>query len=264
MEAKELSLAVLTAPECWRHCSACCLGQWPDAGGCDPRLTAGREQLLLSGKLSDYGVFVPFSADPHGRFLSHVVSGPAASRSGAFGRPPPSPATPSSRHRVARSPAVAAGEPAGPRPAGKYSIYFNVTIFGKEFHLGLKPKQRLVAPGAFAQWQEDFWELSRQPLQQDCVFTGSITGMPGTAVAISNCDGLAGLIRTDSSEYFIEPLERGQQAKEETGRAHIVYSRAAIRLEKAEPQGDLHNEVIGQVLAPVELGQEVSLGQKKV
>ncbi|XP_072484791.1 A disintegrin and metalloproteinase with thrombospondin motifs 14 isoform X1 [Notamacropus eugenii] len=196
------------------------------------------QELLLSGKLSEYGVFVPFSADHEGRFLSHVVSGPAASGSSASGRPPLPPSPPSSRHRVARSPSVPAGE-----PAGKYSIYFNVTIFGKEFHLGLKPNRRLVVPGAFTQWQEDFWEVSREPLRQECVFTGSITGMLGTAVAISNCDGLAGLIRTDSSEYFIEPLERGQQAKEETGRAHIVYRRAAIRQEKAEPQGDLHNEV---------------------
>uniref|UniRef100_A0A4X2LBC1 ADAM metallopeptidase with thrombospondin type 1 motif 14 n=1 Tax=Vombatus ursinus TaxID=29139 RepID=A0A4X2LBC1_VOMUR len=135
-------------------------------------------ELLLSGKLSEYGVFVPFTS------------------------------------------------------GNSYSIYFNVTIFGKEFHLGLKPNRRLVVPGAFTQWQEDFWEFSREPLHQECVFTGSITGMPGTAVAISNCDGLAGLIRTDSSEYFIEPLERGQQAKEETGRVHIVYRRAAIRQEK--------------------------------
>lgn len=142
-------------------------------------------ELLLSGKLSEYGVFVPFSADHEGRFLSHVVSGPAASGSSASGRPPLPPSPPSSRHRVARSPSVPAGE-----PAGKYSIYFNVTIFGKEFHLGLKPNRRLVVPGAFTQWQEDFGEFSREPLRQECVFTGSITGMPGTAVAISNCDGL--------------------------------------------------------------------------
>uniref|UniRef100_A0A4X2LBK7 ADAM metallopeptidase with thrombospondin type 1 motif 14 n=1 Tax=Vombatus ursinus TaxID=29139 RepID=A0A4X2LBK7_VOMUR len=200
-------------------------------------------ELLLSGKLSEYGVFVPFSVDHEGRFLSHVVSGPAASGN-----------TPSSRHRVARSPSIPTAEPAGPGPAGKYSIYFNVTIFGKEFHLGLKPNRRLVVPGAFTQWQEDFWEFSREPLHQECVFTGSITGMPGTAVAISNCDGLAGLIRTDSSEYFIEPLERGQQAKEETGRVHIVYRRAAIRQEKAEPLGDLHNEDFGPRELPNLLG----------
>lgn len=39
----------------------------------------------------------------------------------------------------------------------------------------------------------------------------------------------AGLIRTDSTEFFIEPLERGQQETEARGRAHVVYRRSAIR-----------------------------------
>lgn len=52
----------------------------------------------------------------------------------------------------------------------------------------------------------------------------------------------AGLIRTDSSDYFIEPLERGQQEKEAGGRTHVVYRREAVQQEWAEPHGDLHNE----------------------
>uniref|UniRef100_A0A8D2N3L5 ADAM metallopeptidase with thrombospondin type 1 motif 14 n=1 Tax=Zonotrichia albicollis TaxID=44394 RepID=A0A8D2N3L5_ZONAL len=91
-------------------------------------------------------------------------------------------------------------------------------------------------------WQEDFQVLFREPLQQRCLFTGDISGMPGAAVAISNCDGLAGLIRTDSNEFFIEPLERGQQDMEEHGRAHVVYRRSAIRQDSAEPPHDLHPE----------------------
>ncbi|XP_009639489.1 A disintegrin and metalloproteinase with thrombospondin motifs 14 [Egretta garzetta] len=52
----------------------------------------------------------------------------------------------------------------------------------------------------------------------------------------------AGLIRTDSNEFFIEPLERGQQETEEHGRAHVVYRRSAIRQEGTEPRQDLHPE----------------------
>ncbi|XP_009324248.1 PREDICTED: A disintegrin and metalloproteinase with thrombospondin motifs 14 [Pygoscelis adeliae] len=114
--------------------------------------------------------------------------------------------------------------------AGGRWLYFNVTVFGKELHL------------------EDFEVLFREPLQQRCLFTGDISGMPGAAVAISNCDGLAGLIRTDSNEFFIEPLERGQQETEEHGRAHVVYRRSAIRQDSAEPLprvrvGDLPNSL---------------------
>ena len=52
----------------------------------------------------------------------------------------------------------------------------------------------------------------------------------------------AGLIRTDVTDYFIEPLERGQQDKEASGRTHVVYRREVIQQEWAEPGGDLHNE----------------------
>ncbi|KAL8187012.1 UNVERIFIED_CONTAM: A disintegrin and metalloproteinase with thrombospondin motifs 14 [Gekko kuhli] len=69
-------------------------------------------------------------------------------------------------------------------------LYFNVTVLGKELHLWLKPNRRLISPGASAEWQEDFQEVFREPLQQECVFTGGVSGMPRAAVAISNCDGL--------------------------------------------------------------------------
>ncbi|ETE67026.1 A disintegrin and metalloproteinase with thrombospondin motifs 14, partial [Ophiophagus hannah] len=164
-------------------------------------------ELLLSGKLSEYDVIVPFSVDHQGRFLSHVVSDS------------PAPAQHSTRHRMVRS------IPTKEAISGNPLYFFNVTAWGKELHLRLKPNQRLVSPGALAEWQEDFQEVFREPLKQECVFTGGITGMPEARVAISNCDGLAGIIRTDNGEFFIEPLERGQWEKEEDGRAHVVYRR---------------------------------------
>lgn len=36
------------------------------------------------------------------------------------------------------------------------------------------------------------------------------------------------MIRTDSDEYFIEPLERGTQELEDQGRVHVVYRRSAL------------------------------------
>ncbi|TRY89719.1 hypothetical protein DNTS_009297 [Danionella cerebrum] len=38
----------------------------------------------------------------------------------------------------------------------------------------------------------------------------------------------AGMIRTESDEYFIEPLEQGTQENEERGRVHVVYRRSAV------------------------------------
>lgn len=36
------------------------------------------------------------------------------------------------------------------------------------------------------------------------------------------------MIRTNSDEYFIEPLEQGTQEHEEGGRVHVVYRRSAV------------------------------------
>lgn len=147
-----------------------------------PRLGAVPAELLLSGKLSEYGVIVPFSTDCRGRFLSHVVSGEAAAGLGQPACPPEPARSRSWSRRVPRSPPDESPQ--------RRLLYFNVTVFGKELHLRLRPNRRLLPPGAVAEWQEDFEVLFREPLQQRCLFTGDISGMPGAAVAISNCDGL--------------------------------------------------------------------------
>ncbi|XP_064450837.1 A disintegrin and metalloproteinase with thrombospondin motifs 14 isoform X1 [Mirounga angustirostris] len=237
------------------HCALCAA-----AGSRTP-------ELRLSGKLRDYGVTVPCSTDFRGRFLSHVLSGPAAASAGSAGAegvPPPQ--SHSGRLRAARSLLRQEGATLQPGRVGRPSLYFNVTVFGEELHLRLRPNRRLVVPGATVEWQEDFRELFRQPLRRECVYTGDITGMPGAAVAISNCDGLAGLIRTDSSDYFIEPLEWGQQKQEARGRTHVLYRREAVRQEGAQPGGDLHNEAFGLGDLPNLLGlvgEQLGDGERK-
>ncbi|XP_075071303.1 A disintegrin and metalloproteinase with thrombospondin motifs 14 [Mixophyes fleayi] len=183
----------------------------------------------LSGKLSEYGVIVPFSTDRLGQYLSHVVSA-AESRSGLTLKHP--------GHRLARS----VLDPPTTQSDDR-CLYFNVTVFGKQLHLRLKPNRHLVSHKATVEWQEDFQEISHDSIHADCVYTGGITDMPEATVAISNCDGLAGLIRTDSNEFFIEPLERGRQDEEENGRAHVVYRRSAVQQDTFGSQEEMHNEV---------------------
>ncbi|MEE6488349.1 hypothetical protein FKM82_015209 [Ascaphus truei] len=187
----------------------------------------------LSGKLSEYGVIVPFSTDRRGRYLSHVVSAAGSSRGGLTSQHP--------GQRVARS----VPDPSGTQSDDRW-LYFNVTLFGKELHLRLKPNRRLVSHGATVEWQEDFKEISQGSVDAGCVYTGGITDMPGATVAISNCDGLAGLIRTNISEFFIEPLERGRQDEEGDGRAHVVYRRSAVQQGKPGNQGEMLNEEVAR------------------
>ncbi|XP_037547026.1 A disintegrin and metalloproteinase with thrombospondin motifs 14 [Nematolebias whitei] len=200
-------------------------------------ILAAETHEKLSGKLNEYGLIVPFSTDSHGRYISHVLSAGSGSKSAAATE---NPSSLGSRRRVARG---APEMPSVTSPSGHYT-FFNVTVFGKELHLRLRANRRLVAPGAFVEWQEDFEEKTKEHIHRDCVFTGDVMDMPEASVAISNCDGLAGLIRTDNGEFFIEPLEKGQQDAEAKGRVHMVYRRSAIKLEAGEQRKeDFHNEV---------------------
>uniref|UniRef100_A0A8C7KL57 ADAM metallopeptidase with thrombospondin type 1 motif 2 n=1 Tax=Oncorhynchus kisutch TaxID=8019 RepID=A0A8C7KL57_ONCKI len=116
-------------------------------------------------------------------------------------------------------------------------LYYNVTVFGREFHLRLRHNARLVAPGAKMEWHDDDdsngTATRSEPLQGDCLYVGDVTDTPGTTVAISNCDGLAGMIRMEEEEFFIEPVERGNGVMGEEegggGRQHIVYRSSSVK-----------------------------------
>uniref|UniRef100_A0A7N8YNK5 ADAM metallopeptidase with thrombospondin type 1 motif, 14 n=1 Tax=Mastacembelus armatus TaxID=205130 RepID=A0A7N8YNK5_9TELE len=203
---------------------------------CLERIFAAETHEKLSGKLSEYGLIVPFSTDSHGRYISHVVSAGSGSKGGGAAADPSTAF--GSRRRVARGAPVMPSVTSSPAQ----HLFFNVTVFGKELHLRLRANRKLVAPGAFVEWHEDFEEKAKERIHGDCVFTGDVSDMPEASVAISNCDGLAGLIRTDNGEFFIEPLEKGQQDVEVKGRVHVVYRRSAIKRDTGQRREDLHNE----------------------
>ncbi|XP_047190477.1 A disintegrin and metalloproteinase with thrombospondin motifs 2-like isoform X4 [Scophthalmus maximus] len=149
-----------------------------------------------------------------------------------------------SRRRRRREVGVGNDEWGGPRgaeedhepEAHQERLYFNVTVFGRVLHLRLHHNARLVAPGAKMEWRDDSDSTRHsEPLHDDCLYVGDITDTPGATVAISNCDGLAGMIRTEQEEFFIEPVERGDGVIEEEeeggggGRTHIVYRSSAVK-----------------------------------
>ncbi|XP_019349080.1 A disintegrin and metalloproteinase with thrombospondin motifs 3 [Alligator mississippiensis] len=179
-----------------------------------------------------YGLVIPVSTDAAGSYLSNVLSASHQRRS---------------TRDVSQIPK---------------QLYFNVTAFGREFHLRLRPNTHLVAPKAVVEWYEDSVETGngtdagntnqsrtateklwkREPLWTNCAYIGDIADIPGASVAISNCDGLAGMIRTDKDEYFIEPLEKGKQMEEEKGRIHVVYRRSAVTQDSTDVLQDFQTE----------------------
>ncbi|XP_014847654.1 PREDICTED: A disintegrin and metalloproteinase with thrombospondin motifs 2-like isoform X2 [Poecilia mexicana] len=193
--------------------------------------------------LGDYGLVMPISVDAEGRFLSHAVS---AGRVAAG----------QSRRRRKREVGEGNDEWEGPRGAeengeyhaGQERLYYNVTVFGREFHLRLRHNARLVAPGAKMEWHDDSDSIRySEPLHDECLYVGDITDTPGGTVALSNCDGLAGMIRTEKEEFFIEPVERGDGVieKEEDGgggRTHIIYRSSAVKkVPISSPAADYHS-----------------------
>ncbi|XP_029960505.1 A disintegrin and metalloproteinase with thrombospondin motifs 2-like isoform X2 [Salarias fasciatus] len=185
----------------------------------------------LQHVLGEYGLVRPISVDAEGRFLSHAIS--AGRMAGG-----------QSRRRRRREVGEGTDEWEGPRgaegspgpAAPRERLYYNVTVFGREFHLRLRHNARLVAPGAKMEWRDDSDSTRRsEPLHDECLYVGDIADAPGATVAISNCDGLAGMIRTEQEEFFIEPVERGDGVIEEEeeegggGRTHIVYRSSAVK-----------------------------------
>ncbi|XP_061581136.1 A disintegrin and metalloproteinase with thrombospondin motifs 2-like isoform X1 [Cololabis saira] len=197
----------------------------------------------LQHVLGEYGLVRPISVDAEGRFLSHAVS--AGREAGG-----------QSRRRRRRELGEGNDEWEGPREAEENQehvarqerLYYNVTVFGREFHLRLRNNARLVAPGAKIEWHDDSDSIRHtEPLLDDCLYVGDITDTPGATVAISNCNGLAGMIRTEKEEFFIEPLETsdGVIEKEEEGgggRTHIIYRSSAVKKAPASSgEADYHS-----------------------
>lgn len=135
-------------------------------------------------RYGEYELVTPVSTNLKGHYLSHILSANHKKRS--------------------------------PRDVSSNSeqLFFNITAFGRDFHLRLKPNTRFLAPGAVVEWHESapvpgnttdpgkshqhgsaserIWRS--EPLQTSCAYVGDIMDIPGTSVAISNCDGLVRLI----------------------------------------------------------------------
>nr|XP_039316541.1 A disintegrin and metalloproteinase with thrombospondin motifs 2-like [Saimiri boliviensis boliviensis] len=119
---------------------------------------------------------VPVRTDAQGRLVSHVVS---AATAGAGVR--------ARRAAPVRIPSFTGGSEEDP---GNH-LFYNVTVFGRDLHLRLRPNHRLVAPGATLEWQGETGTTRVEPLLGSCLYVGDVAGLAeASSVALSNCDGL--------------------------------------------------------------------------
>ncbi|XP_072231244.1 A disintegrin and metalloproteinase with thrombospondin motifs 2-like [Leuresthes tenuis] len=225
--------------------------------------------------LSEFSIVHPVRTDSEGRVLFTTDSTHRLTRSK---RHAPSPAdTPPGLNNARRTKTGTPTLPQTPSmmtssfswggwsPELEDELFYNVTVFGQELHLRLHPNSRLIAPTATMEWEES-GQLRSEPIRDvGCFYTGTVGNMDDTSVAISNCDGLAGMIRTGEDEFFIEPLDQwrsGETEKDREGRRrHIVYRSSAIIKKQFDVNQTTNDFLQGPLLGSLNLTQNVvSLG----
>lgn len=152
--------------------------------------------------LSEFSVVHPVRTNSEGRLLSTSVTDSLKRHEDARTRP----GTPVRNRRQAEAeapskhspptdtPPIGQGGPGGAVPAEEAELFYNVTVFGHELHLRLHPNTHLVAPRATMEWWEESGRKSSQPIEDThCFYTGEVSNVEDTSVAISNCDGLVGV-----------------------------------------------------------------------
>ncbi|XP_013383070.1 A disintegrin and metalloproteinase with thrombospondin motifs 3 isoform X2 [Lingula anatina] len=95
------------------------------------------------------------------------------------------------------------------------NIAFNVR--GEIVLLSLFKTDDLIAPSAILESKEDNVTFGGV-LQQDCYYQGHVEHSYDSYVALSTCDGLLGIIRTDEEEYLVQPLP----SRSKEGRPHVL------------------------------------------
>ncbi|XP_038621742.1 A disintegrin and metalloproteinase with thrombospondin motifs 6 [Tachyglossus aculeatus] len=174
----------------------------------DNRLAYRSQEEFLSF-LEHYQLTIPIRVDQNGAFLSFTVK--------------------SDRHsRRRRSMGMSDQSQAVSK------LFFKLSAYGKHFHLNLTLNTDLVSKHFTVeywgkdgpQWKHDFLD--------NCHYTGYLQDQHSTTkVALSNCNGLHGVIATEDEEYFIEPLknvtEDSKHFSYESGHPHVIYKKSTLQ-----------------------------------
>ncbi|MEQ2198466.1 hypothetical protein XENOCAPTIV_013231, partial [Xenoophorus captivus] len=143
--------------------------------------------------LSEFSIIRPIRTDSEGRFLSASVSAHQLYRSKRHA--PSNEDTPTDSLAQQAPPTWTSSFShswRGRSPKEEVELFYNVTVFGHDLHLRLHLNSRLIAPTATLEWEES-GHLRSKPIREDgCFYTGTVSDMDDTSVAISNCDGLVG------------------------------------------------------------------------
>ncbi|XP_042697670.2 A disintegrin and metalloproteinase with thrombospondin motifs 6 isoform X3 [Chrysemys picta bellii] len=171
----------------------------------DNRLSYNSQEEFLS-YLEHYQLTVPIRVDQNGAFLSFTVKDDE----------------PSSRRKRSTDLYDQASK-----------LFFKLSAYGKHFHLNLILNTDLVSKHFTVEYWGKDGPKWKHDLLDHCHYTGYLQDQHSTTkVALSNCNGLHGVIATEDEEYFIEPLrnitENSNHFSYESGRPHVIYKKSAM------------------------------------
>ncbi|CAL8349869.1 unnamed protein product [Gadus morhua 'NCC'] len=169
---------------------------------------SARSQAAFLSSLSHYDVAIPVRVDPGGGWRPGEAAPPQ--------RPPHQP-------RTKRS----------PKPD---SLFYQLSTPRSTLLLNLTLQGGLLS----RQFRVEYWRRGRlawsHPYAPQCLYVGHLQDRPHSSqVALSNCNGLQGVIVAGEEEYIIEPLvlpenqTRAQGEDRADGRPHVVYKRSSLR-----------------------------------
>lgn len=173
----------------------------------DNRLTYSSQEEFLS-YLEHYQLTIPIRVDQNGAFLSFTVKN----------------AKPSRRRRST--------DPYDQELAAS-KLFFKLSAYGKHFHLNLTLNTDLVSRHFTVEYWGKDGPLWKHDFLDHCHYTGYLQDQHSTTkVALSNCNGLHGVIATEDEEYFIEPLrnitDNSSDFNYENGHPHVIYKKSIM------------------------------------
>ncbi|MBN3276404.1 ATS6 metalloproteinase, partial [Polyodon spathula] len=114
-------------------------------------------------------------------------------------------------------------------------LFYKLSAYGRHFHLNLTLNTHLVSKHFIVEyWARDGPEW-RHDFMDNCHYIGYLQDQQSTtAVALSNCNGLHGVITTEEERYFIEPLKNISSGNSsdlnfEEGQPHVIYKKSSLR-----------------------------------
>ncbi|XP_067872497.1 A disintegrin and metalloproteinase with thrombospondin motifs 10 [Heterodontus francisci] len=182
-----------------------CLAMAPSAFHSHTIHSMNSQEEFLS-TLEHYEIAIPVRVDHNGDFLSYNVK---------------------SSHELRSKRSL----PAFQHEPVEQQVYYKVSSHGLHFLLNLTLHINLVSDYFTVEyWKRDGLEW-RHDYMDECHYLGHLSDLQeATKVALSNCNGLHGVIAEDEEEYFIEPLTTVKMAEfnYSEGSPHVVYKRSSL------------------------------------